>query len=148
MSAGIRRGLKEWSVVVEALREGRQILLLRKGGIQDREGRFASTADEFFFIPGFEHQKAELLKPEEAHRLDEHPAAGTEPGMLSLGTLGRIEEDLVLADPMKASLPGNIKGIAHITKLCFPLSVMVILAVGFLKLRSIFGIMTYRMMRS
>lgn len=35
-----RIALKEWAVVVKALRQGRQIFLLRKGGIAEQCGEF------------------------------------------------------------------------------------------------------------
>ncbi len=52
---------KEWSVIVQALLEGRQTLLLRKGGISENEGRFAIESDEFFLYPTKVHQSPESL---------------------------------------------------------------------------------------
>ncbi len=54
--------LKEWAVAIKALDEGKQVLLLRKGGIREKE--FKIEHEEFLLYPTFEHQKAELLKPE------------------------------------------------------------------------------------
>ena len=48
--------LKEWAVVVEALAEGQQLLLLRKGGIRDPKGAFQLEHREFFLYPTWEHQ--------------------------------------------------------------------------------------------
>lgn len=48
--------LKEWAVVVEALAEGEQVLLLRKGGIRDPKGAFQLEHREFFLYPTWEHQ--------------------------------------------------------------------------------------------
>ena len=49
--------LKEWAVAVRALREGRQIILLRKGGIRDPEGgEFSIEARDVLLFPTFEHQ--------------------------------------------------------------------------------------------
>lgn len=55
--------LKEWAVVVWALGQGLQILLLRKGGIAEEEGEFRLAAPEFFLYPTYEHQQADLLQP-------------------------------------------------------------------------------------
>jgi hypothetical protein len=55
--------LKEWSVAVRALELGRQILLIRKGGLLDAEGNFSVEAARFFFAPTKWHQDANLLKP-------------------------------------------------------------------------------------
>ena len=41
---------------------GEQVLLLRKGGIREKE--FKIQHDEFLFYPTYEHQKSDLLKPQ------------------------------------------------------------------------------------
>ncbi|WP_431239658.1 DUF1802 family protein [Mycolicibacterium aichiense] len=54
--------LKEWSAAVHALLDGRQTVLLRKGGIHEK--RFAVAADEFLLFPTVAHSHAERLRPE------------------------------------------------------------------------------------
>jgi hypothetical protein len=58
--------LKEWASVVAALESGRQILLLRKGGIleQGNKNRFSITHNEFLFFPTYLHQSRGELKPQ------------------------------------------------------------------------------------
>lgn len=56
--------LKEWSVAVDALAQGETILLLRKGGIKESQGKFTAEAQQVVLFPTFEHQKPELLKPQ------------------------------------------------------------------------------------
>ena len=56
--------LKEWAVTVEALAQGQQILLLRKGGIHEEGKDFRVIHLEFLFYPTYEHQREDLLKPE------------------------------------------------------------------------------------
>ena len=51
--------LKEWAVVVHALGAGKQIVLLRKGGLHERHGHFATEAKEFFLFPTYVHQMAQ-----------------------------------------------------------------------------------------
>ncbi|MBI4459386.1 MAG: DUF1802 family protein [Acidobacteria bacterium] len=58
--------LKEWAVVVWAIAQGSQILLLRKGGIAEDEGEFRLAASEFFLYPTYEHQQESFLKPQYA----------------------------------------------------------------------------------
>lgn len=48
--------LKEWAVAIRALREGRQVFLLRKGGIREAEGEFVVEARDVLLFPTFEHQ--------------------------------------------------------------------------------------------
>lgn len=59
-----RIALKEWAVVIEALLEGRQILLLRKGGIADAGGEFRVEHSEFALYPTFLHQDQQYLRPD------------------------------------------------------------------------------------
>jgi hypothetical protein len=56
--------LRDWAVTVEALGAGKQILLMRKGGIHEETRHFEVQSDQFFLYPAYEHQKEELLKPE------------------------------------------------------------------------------------
>jgi len=102
MGPALRQALKEWAVVVEAIREGRQILLLRKGGLHEKRGRFAAAAGEFLFFPTFEHQEPDLLKPAEARRSAHLLSPAAEEGPLRLETLGSIEENIVLGEPTRA----------------------------------------------
>ena len=55
--------LKEWAITVQALAQGDQILLLRKGGIHEEGKDFRVIHPEFLLYPTYEHQRADLLKP-------------------------------------------------------------------------------------
>lgn len=54
--------LKEWSAAIHALLDGRQTVLLRKGGIHEK--RFEVTAREFLLFPTVAHSHAERVRPE------------------------------------------------------------------------------------
>ncbi|BBY66239.1 DUF1802 family protein [Mycolicibacterium helvum] len=54
--------LKEWSAAVHALLDGRQTVLLRKGGIHEK--RFAVAAQEFLLFPTVAHSHADRVRPE------------------------------------------------------------------------------------
>lgn len=56
--------LKEWAVLCLALAEGRQIILLRKGGIADPEGAFDVAHRRFWLLPTYVHQQQEGIVPE------------------------------------------------------------------------------------
>ena len=64
MQEAISTALKEWSSVVEALKSGRQVMLIRKGGLADRGKVFAVEETEFFLYPSFLHQQVEFVRPE------------------------------------------------------------------------------------
>jgi hypothetical protein len=73
--------LKEWSAVVHALLDGRQRVLLRKGGIGEK--RFELSAREFLLFPTVAHSHAERVRPE--HR-----------DLLQAGAADSTDEQLVL----------------------------------------------------
>ncbi len=58
-------GLKEWAVIIDALLAGRQIILLRKGGISEEGGVFSVDYREFFLYPTYTHQQGEGIKESE-----------------------------------------------------------------------------------
>ncbi len=54
--------LKEWAVTVDALAQGKQALLLRKGGIHEDGKSFRVIHQEFLLYPTYEHQRPDLLQ--------------------------------------------------------------------------------------
>ncbi|MBD2776163.1 DUF1802 family protein [Iningainema tapete] len=56
--------LKEWAIAINALEAGKTIMLLRKGGIHERGGRFHVEQDQILLYPTYEHQQSFMLKPE------------------------------------------------------------------------------------
>jgi hypothetical protein len=72
--------LKEWSAVVHALLDGRQRVLLRKGGIGEK--RFEVAAQEFLLFPTVAHSHAERVRPEHRDLLDASAADSTDEHLL------------------------------------------------------------------
>ncbi|MFO0948068.1 MAG: DUF1802 family protein [Planctomycetota bacterium] len=60
----MRGAFKEWAVVCQALASGRQILILRKGGIIEDGGAFRVEYPQFLLFPTFLHQKPEGIRPD------------------------------------------------------------------------------------
>jgi hypothetical protein len=58
-----RAALKEWAIVCRALADGRQTLLIRKGGIEEIKSGFQVTHSEFWLFPTYVHQRATDLIP-------------------------------------------------------------------------------------
>jgi hypothetical protein len=67
----LQHALKEWAVAVRALERGETALVVRKGGI--REKTFAVPQTRFLLLPGYEHQRPELLKREYRSLMDGIP---------------------------------------------------------------------------
>jgi len=78
--------LKEWAVVCRALADGRQTLLIRKGGIEEIKEGFQVTHRDFWLFPTYVHQKTADLIPAVHADFGEvqaaQPAAGTIPFQL------------------------------------------------------------------
>ena len=56
--------LKEWATVVKALEEGKQTVILRKGGILETASGFNIESKKIFLFPTWEHQETKHVKPE------------------------------------------------------------------------------------
>jgi hypothetical protein len=83
----LRYALKEWAVAVKALERGETALVVRKGGI--REKAFAVPKTRFLLLPGYEHQKPELLKSEYRNLMDEIPDL-TDDGPLRFSSFAEV----------------------------------------------------------
>ncbi|MCS7022694.1 MAG: DUF1802 family protein [Gemmataceae bacterium] len=60
---------KEWAVVCLALAQGRQRVLLRKGGIAEAGGQFRPDYDAFVLYPTYFHEQQSGIIPEWRDRL-------------------------------------------------------------------------------
>src|SRR5690242_11864597 len=72
--------LKEWSAAVHALLDGRQTVLLRKGGIHEK--RFAVAASRFLLFPTVAHSHAQRVRPEHRDLLDAAAADSTDEALV------------------------------------------------------------------
>ncbi|HWE93155.1 MAG TPA: DUF1802 family protein [Tepidisphaeraceae bacterium] len=86
--------LKEWATVCAALESGRQVLLLRKGGIYESAGEFELENREFLLFPTYLHQNLKMLK-DEAHAGFEPRTA--EPDVVRLSSAGVVTDIIQLA---------------------------------------------------
>src|SRR5579872_4732425 len=91
-----RFAFKEWAVNCAALAEGRQSLLLRKGGIHERNGRFEVEHNEFWLFPTRFHQNPDELREEHRALLD---SIGQEPaGTVPISLYAVVEEAIQVRD--------------------------------------------------
>ncbi|MBX9624822.1 MAG: DUF1802 family protein [Gemmataceae bacterium] len=76
---------KEWAVICRALGEGRQALILRKGGIAEAGGVFRPEHDRFLLYPSFFHEQHRAgITPDLLPLLDAAEAARPPAGVLRL----------------------------------------------------------------
>jgi hypothetical protein len=66
---------KEWAVVVEALGNGEQILILRKGGIREQRGEFSVDHPAFWLFPTQYHEAERSIIASKRPALKELAAA-------------------------------------------------------------------------
>lgn len=76
MRSSDNRAFKEWAVVCRALAEGRQILILRKGGIAEGPRGFEVTDKQFFLFPTYLHQSSTGVVSECRQDAREDPTPG------------------------------------------------------------------------
>lgn len=89
--------LKEWAVTCDALLEGAQVLIVRKGGIGEK--RFELPHPRFFLFPTYEHQRPELVKPEFRDRFAGALSQREEPARLALPAYAELVASHPLRDP-------------------------------------------------
>jgi hypothetical protein len=92
----LRHTLKEWAVAVRALERGDTALVVRKGGI--REKAFAVKDSRFLLLPGYEHQRPELLKPGYRELLGEIPDL-TDDGPLRFASFAEVRGAYEISEP-------------------------------------------------
>lgn len=97
MQATTIHALKEWAVAVNALEYGETMMLLRKGGIHERHGRFQVAHNQILLYPTYEHQQAFMLKAEYANLV--YPVtSGWHPETVRIGSWAEITDILPVAD--------------------------------------------------
>lgn len=91
-----RLGFKEWSLVCDALGDGRQSVILRKGGIHEGRGGFDFSQREFALFPTRFHDQLAQLKGDE----------------VGVGVVG---EPYVIGDEMKIELVARLEASWSVT---------------------------------
>ena len=102
--------LKEWAVAIRALDQGRQALIIRKGGIREDGNRFQVLHPEFLLFPSYEHQQAELLRPEHAQALAGAMEEAPTPGWLTFTHSAQVHRAFTVSEleELQALTPHHI----------------------------------------
>ncbi len=109
----VTRAFKEWAAVQRALLDGRQVLLLRKGGIHEVGRHFRVESSEFLLYPTYAHQQADLLRPEATPYL-EQSLRDQRPGEVTISALLRVTHLAEVTDPaVVAALAGQTLWTEH-----------------------------------
>lgn len=94
----MRIAFKEWAVVCRALASGRQIVILRKGGIVEDGGAFRTDHPEFLLFPTYSHQSPEQVLPEAWVPSEELEAEQPEVGQVILRYCAAVTDSFRVED--------------------------------------------------
>ena len=86
----LQHALKEWAVICRALAEGRQALILRKGGIDEPAGTFRLEHGRFWFYPTYVHQQRAGIKPDGVPLLEQAEAGRPPTGVVRLAHFAEV----------------------------------------------------------
>lgn len=114
LPASLTTGLKEWDALCRLMGEGRQVFLLRKGGIVEKDDVFAMRSPAFVLLPTHEHQSDLDFKPVFQPRVQAGPGpAGPFPS-----TYAALSNDVrrITSDQARALLPLSVWSDAYLEK--------------------------------
>jgi hypothetical protein len=86
----LKHAFKEWAVICRALAEGRQALILRKGGIEEPGGEFHLEAVRFWLYPTYVHQQQAGIKAAALPLLEQAQAQQPAPGTVRLSHFAQV----------------------------------------------------------
>lgn len=96
-------GVKEWAVVVEAIRSGKQCYLLKKGGLTEPDHPdFERPGGIFGLIPTWHKQSPDHLRAESCREFKEVLEGDDASESYSITTVVDITEQVVLSNPIRA----------------------------------------------
>jgi len=93
-----RFAFKEWAVTCKALATGCQSLLLRKGGIHERGGRFEVEHREFWLFPTRFHQSPDEIRGDARDLMTHVTNDAPLPGTVELLLYAVVEDVIELTD--------------------------------------------------
>jgi hypothetical protein len=82
--AMLRHGFKEWAIICRLLADGRQAVILRKGGIAENNRDFQVEHARFWLYPTYVHQQRAGVRPDLAALLEDVETQKPPPGILRL----------------------------------------------------------------
>jgi len=86
----MKHAFKEWAVICKALAEGKQALILRKGGIDEPDGDFRLEHTRFWLLPTYTHQQQDGIRNEARPWLKDVEAARPPAGTLRISHFAEV----------------------------------------------------------
>ncbi|MBI4003670.1 MAG: DUF1802 family protein [Candidatus Omnitrophica bacterium] len=91
--------LKEWATVLQAMAQGEQLVLIRKGGLIEPGSGFELRSSVFVFYPTFEHQAVNYLRTPYRKYFDEAMRDRAPEGNVRVAFAGRAVSSVQSAQP-------------------------------------------------
>lgn len=106
----MRLAFKEWAIVVDALSQGGQSIILRKGGISEGKGGFKPEHPEFLLFPTLFHQQRDSVVPSARVRYDQIAPAFPPREVLRIDAFTRVAkiETITSLDQLQRLRPFHI----------------------------------------
>jgi hypothetical protein len=104
----LKHAFKEWAVICKALAEGRQALILRKGGIAEPGGDFEIEHTRFWLFPTYVHQQRDGLQEQALPLLEETLAEKPPAGVVRLSHFAEVSGIYRLRDLPPALLLAHL----------------------------------------
>jgi len=99
LNTGAIPALKEWASAIQALENGRQIMVMRKGGIVEETKHFELKSPAFYLYPTYEHQRKELIKSSDQSYVEESLAEWVpEASTVRITAYAEVTQDLEIRD--------------------------------------------------
>ncbi len=110
--------LKEWAVIVKALENGEQTIILRKGGILETASGFKIESKRFALFPTYEHQDVKNLKPQFCNYLQDAKQFSPQDHHNKITSYAEVidEKDIESEDMINALSPFHILSDSYITE--------------------------------
>jgi hypothetical protein len=104
----LAEAFKEWAVICRALAEGRQALILRKGGIAEAGDDFQVAHRRFWLFPTYTHQQRAGIKPEAVPLLEQVAAEQPPAGVVRLSHFAEVAGIYHVHDLVPALVLGHL----------------------------------------
>jgi hypothetical protein len=104
----LQTAFKEWAVICAALAQGKQSLILRKGGIAEDGGQFQVEEPRFWLFPTYTHQQQTGIRAEAVPLLADVERAKPPPGIVRLSHWAEVTGIYHIHDELPALLIGHL----------------------------------------
>lgn len=104
----MKQAFKEWAVICRALAEGRQALILRKGGVAETAGAFHLEHARFWLYPTYTHQQRDGIQPDALPLLEQVESEKPAPGTIRLSHFAEVTGVYLVNDLVRAMVLAHL----------------------------------------